>query len=335
QAQEAKPLNHRTPNEDPLFNYATDPWYTSKRFIGSLIVGVGLGIIGTTVYLLGTDPVVIQNDNFIGNLTTAIENTTVTTPENLSNSITYTTASVCLGLLNMANMTGLSLLWNRNSSNNNCANPSGFRQVTSTTPVPNHPEDLLTKWQAASCVQDPMVLDEEIRRDLMEHNDDKTRLKYWVTEKGLSINARDQVGTPLLSYLMYSRNSDLSDLQFAIDQNVDLNIQDCNGNTVLHREILECHDDRVVFLLKNGANPVIENKRKHTPLFYAKRFCDEFIIEQVTEAAEKWVSAHPKQKREISHPFIAPTLAAYEKNSKQSQKKFSTRPYKKSRQRKK
>ncbi|WP_243018137.1 MULTISPECIES: ankyrin repeat domain-containing protein [Candidatus Cardinium] len=338
QKQAGKPLHDQSTSEDLTFNFATAPWYTSKRFIGSLVVlvVVGVGTIGATAYLLGTNPVVIQNDNFIGNLTTAIENTTVTTPENVSNSITSTTASVCSGLLHIANMTGLSLLWNRNSSNNNCANPSGFRQVTSITPVPKHLEELLTKWQAANCVKDPMVLDEEIRRDLMEHNDDKARLKYWVTEKGLSINARDQVGTPLLMRLMYSRgDGDQSDLQFAIDQNLDLNMQDCNGDTVLHKEILPCHDDKVIFLLNNGANPVIENKRKHTPLSYVKKFCDEFIIEKVTEAAEKWVSAHPKQKREISYPFIAPTSAAYKKNFKQTQKKFGTRPYKKSRQRKK
>ncbi|WP_243018138.1 MULTISPECIES: ankyrin repeat domain-containing protein [Candidatus Cardinium] len=46
QAQEAKPLNHRTPNEDLKYNLAKEPWYKSKLGIGSFLMGVTLFTAG-------------------------------------------------------------------------------------------------------------------------------------------------------------------------------------------------------------------------------------------------------------------------------------------------
>ncbi|WP_243519321.1 ankyrin repeat domain-containing protein, partial [Candidatus Cardinium sp. cBcalN1] len=71
QAQEAKPLNHRTPNEDLLFRYAKDPWYKSK-LIWSLLVGTGTGILGlgfgVYYYLAGSGSIaVIMNNRTLDN----------------------------------------------------------------------------------------------------------------------------------------------------------------------------------------------------------------------------------------------------------------------------
>ncbi len=61
----------------------------------------------------------------------------------------------------------------------------------------------------------------------------------------------------------------LDEMQNQLESNVDINIQDRDGQTALHIAAAEHHQDIVKFLLKSGADVTLRDRWNHTPYDWA------------------------------------------------------------------
>ncbi|WP_419241635.1 ankyrin repeat domain-containing protein [Cardinium endosymbiont of Nabis limbatus] len=155
------------------------------------------------------------------------------------------------------------------------------------------------KWgtnDAIDQVKDPMVLDEQIMRDLIVHHFSKKRIKYWLA-KGLNVNATNRQRACLLMGASYI--GDPSDVQFLLNNGANVHAQSTDGLTSLfaisermsrrmsERERIQA-EQIMDLLLQKGADPCKEGGCFKSPKSYVKCLYDKDpsssdILEKILE----------------------------------------------------
>ena len=89
-------------------------------------------------------------------------------------------------------------------------------------------------------------------------------------EHGANVNAQDSSGATLLIRTLKSAQNNYDLINHILKKDVDLNIQDNEGNAVLHYASGNCLIHLTARLISKGANPLIINNEGKTPIDLAK-----------------------------------------------------------------
>tara|TARA_Y100001958_G_C21195027_1_gene522575 strand:+ start:572 stop:1150 length:579 start_codon:yes stop_codon:yes gene_type:complete len=84
----------------------------------------------------------------------------------------------------------------------------------------------------------------------------------------------------ILKYGIYHKNKNC--INFAINNNADINWINKKGNTILHQAIELDYKDGIKILLENGANPNIINNNGYKPIKYKKTYEIDNMINRYT-----------------------------------------------------
>ena len=151
---------------------------------------------------------------------------------------------------------------------------------------------LIPKEVSFDGVKDPMVLNNQIMRDLVTYHFSKTRIQYWLN-KGLDINARNQQGATM--FIGAACTGTKSGIVFLLDNGADVNAQSDDGLTGLLAILLRMRinneraeaEQVVNLLLKSGADPCKEGRCFKSSSAYVKCLYGQdqpsSIIEKVLE----------------------------------------------------
>ena len=71
------------------------------------------------------------------------------------------------------------------------------------------------------------------------------------------------------SILVCPHVSDLAQVKFLLENGISINIQDVNGNYLIHIAIQANYPELMCFLLESGANPNVRNHAGETPMMLA------------------------------------------------------------------
>lgn len=72
---------------------------------------------------------------------------------------------------------------------------------------------------------------------------------------------------------------DLQQIQFLLEKGVSVNVQDDNGNYLIHVAALANYPELMRLLLDNGANPNVRNKAGETPLMLAVKNGNSLLLD--------------------------------------------------------
>lgn len=109
-----------------------------------------------------------------------------------------------------------------------------------------------------------------------------TKLLDKVLDKN-DLNLRDEGGWTLLHYLTFHEYDDIKLFEMLLVQGLNPNLQDVNGNTVLHIAVNYCKYKKIKLLIKYGADANIKNKSGITPFEIAKKYKNTKAIELMSD----------------------------------------------------
>jgi len=90
----------------------------------------------------------------------------------------------------------------------------------------------------------------------------------FLLEQNIGLEEADGKGWTALHFAAYCNNVSIAKQLLAVFPNID--VKDLNGNSPLWRAVYEEHPAMVAFLIKEGADPSLENINEDSPLGLAK-----------------------------------------------------------------
>ncbi|CAD8150522.1 unnamed protein product [Paramecium pentaurelia] len=128
------------------------------------------------------------------------------------------------------------------------------------------------KYKQQMRLQNLMLFDHIIKREnsstqlvqiMIEHNLFDELKEFIRQHPNFSLNQRNIEGKPFIMLAAQSGNAEL--VQYMINQNVQINTKDLDGNTALHYAVAFGFYRIADILLQNGANPYIKNRCNQNP----------------------------------------------------------------------
>lgn len=138
--------------------------------------------------------------------------------------------------------------------------------------------------------------------------------KILLRQKGIDVNAQDNVGRSVLTYAVYAE--DIAPVQALLSAKADVNTADLQGNTPLMSAIKAKNDRAAVLLIQHGANLTTVNQAGETAFTLAQQFLPNSATSRVLSVLQKNVQ---QQALQVEAEKLATVRALEEQLAEQEQ----------------